>query len=64
MDVTGIVASASAMTQAQTAGAVQIAVLKRALEVESQSALLLVQAAAQAGNASPPNLGNRIDTYA
>jgi hypothetical protein len=64
MNVTGITASATAMTQAQTAAAVQMSVLKKALELEGQSALQLVQAATQTGAGNPPNLGNRIDTYA
>jgi hypothetical protein len=64
MDVTGIAASATAMTQAGTANAVQMAVLKKALELEGQSALQLVQAATQTSYNNPSNLGNRIDTYA
>lgn len=64
MDITGIAASATALTQNQTANAVQMAVLKKAMDIESQSALQLVQAAAQAGYNNPPNLGNRVDTFA
>lgn len=64
MEITGIAASATAMSQAETATAVQMAVLKKALDIEGQSALQLVQAATQTGYNNPPNLGNRVDIFA
>ncbi len=62
MDVSAIASTASEMTQAKTADAVQIALLKKAMDIEAQSALQLIQAASQASN--PPHLGNRLDTSA
>jgi hypothetical protein len=64
MDVLGIAAAASDMAQSRLANAVQIAVLKKAMDIESQAALQLVEAAAQVIPANPPNLGNQIDTFA
>jgi len=64
MDVSAIAAAASDMAQAQTADAVQIAVLKKALDIESQNAMQLIQAASQVIYNNPPNLGNQVDTFA
>lgn len=62
MDVTGIATLATEMTQARTAAAVQVTVLKKALDIQAQGALQLIEAASQVTN--PPNLGNRVDTRA
>jgi hypothetical protein len=66
MDVNAIASAASQISQAGTADAVSIAVLKKALDLEAQSAALLVQAATQPMQTSsnPPNLGNRLNTFA
>ncbi|HTY02720.1 MAG TPA: YjfB family protein [Rhodocyclaceae bacterium] len=64
MDVSAIAAAASDMAQTQTADAVQIAVLKKALDIESQNAMQLIQAASQVIYNNPPNLGNQVDTFA
>jgi len=64
MDVSAIAAAASDMAQTQTADAVQIAVLKKALDIESQNAMQLIQAASQVVYNNPPNLGNQVDTFA
>lgn len=67
MDVTGIAALATDMARTRTAQAVQLAVLKTAMNLEAQGALQLLQAAAQStqgGAGNPPQLGNRIDTFA
>ena len=53
MNVTGIAAAATEMSQARTADAVQMAVLKKALDVQAQGALQLVEAAAQGGSQQP-----------
>lgn len=60
MDVSAIAATATAIAQGTTADAVQVAVLKKAMEVEAQGALQLVQAI----TSNPPHLGNRVDTFA
>jgi hypothetical protein len=64
MDISGISAAVSTAAQADTASAVQMAVLKKALDMEGQSALQLVQAATQMNYNNPPNLGNKVDTLA
>jgi hypothetical protein len=64
MDVLGIAAAASDLAQNRLANAVQIAVLKKAMDIEAQAALQLVEAATQVIPANPPNLGNQIDTFA
>jgi len=64
MDVAGIATVATDMAQARSADAVQIAVLKKAMDIEAQGAMQLVQAASQVISTSPPNLGNQVDTFA
>lgn len=64
MDTTSIAAVATAMSQAKTENAVQIAVLKKSMDVQAQGALQLIQAATQAMPSNPPHLGNRVDTLA
>lgn len=64
MDVSTIASAATEMAQANTAQAVQLAVLKKAMDVEAQGAMQLVQAAAQVIPRNPPNLGNQVDTFA
>ena len=64
MDVSTIASAATEMAQASTAQAVQLAVLKKAMDVEAQGAMQLIQAAAQVIPVNPPNLGNQVDTFA
>jgi hypothetical protein len=64
MDIAGIAADSTVSSRAQLLDAVQMAVLRKALDLEGQSALQLVQSAAQIVFNNPPNLGNSIDTYA
>ncbi len=67
MDVSSIAAVASEMSQARTAEAVQLTVLKKAMDIEAQGAMQLVAAAASVVSASannPPHLGQQIDTFA
>lgn len=64
MDVAGIAAVATDMAQTKTAGEVQMAVLKMAMDVQAQGALQLVQAAAQVIPTNPPHLGNQVDVHA
>ena len=64
MDVSGIASVATGMNQTRTADAVQVAVLKKAMDIQAQGALQLVQSASQAISNNPPNLGNRVDTRA
>lgn len=62
MDISGLASAASAASQAQTGDAVAIAVLKKATEIQEDSALQLLQALPQVNN--PPHLGNSVDIRA
>lgn len=64
MDVSTIAALATQLSQAKTANEVQTAVFRKALDLKTQSAMQLIDAASQAGRANPPHLGNQIDTFA
>ena len=64
MDVTSIAAMATQLSQTKTANDVQTAVFKKALDINAQGALQLIEAASQAGRANPPHLGNQVDTFA
>jgi len=60
MDVAGLGSLSSALSAAQTGDAVSILVMKKAMEMQGQGALALVQSAAQTV-ANPPNLGQNVD---
>jgi hypothetical protein len=64
MDTASIAAVATDMSQARTEGAVQLAVLKKAMDIQAQGAMQLIQAAAQVIPNNPPNLGNQVDVFA
>ena len=66
MDIVAAAAFSSDMAQASVAADAQIAVLKKAMNIESASALQLLQVAVQAAPQvnNPPHLGNSIDTFA
>ncbi len=63
MDTTAIVSLATEMATTRTQQAAQLAVLKKAMELQGQGAIQLVMAATQNYN-NPPNLGNSVDTFA
>ena len=64
MDTIGIAALASDMSQTRIQGAVQLAVLKKAMDIEAQGAMQLLEAAVQAMPSNPLNLGNQVDVFA
>ena len=64
MDLTAIASVATAMSEAKTGQAVQMAVLKKAIDLQAEGAIQLVLAATQAVAGNPPHLGNRVDTFA
>ena len=64
MDVSGIAAVATDLSQSRIAEAVQITVLKKAMDIQSQGAMQLIQAATQVMAQNSPNLGTHIDTFA
>ena len=63
MDTSAIAALATEMATVRTVQAAQIAVLKKAMELQGQGAIELVTSAARSGN-NPPQLGGGVDTYA
>ncbi len=63
MDVTSIASLATDMSQARTASAVGVAVLKKAIDINAQNSLQLLQALPQISN-NPANLGNKVDAFA
>ncbi|MBN8449383.1 MAG: YjfB family protein [Candidatus Accumulibacter sp.] len=64
MDVSAIASMATEMSQARTTEALQVAVLKKALDIQAQGALQLIEAASQVIPSNPPHLGNAVDTVA
>lgn len=63
MDVSSISSASTALSQAQTGDAVATLVMKKAMDIQAQSALQLLQALPQVAS-NPPNLGNSIDVRA
>ncbi|WP_291995407.1 YjfB family protein [Candidatus Accumulibacter sp. ACC003] len=64
MEISAIAAAATEMNQIRTSDTVQTAVLKKTLDIQSQHASQLIEAAANVIPNNPPNLGNRVDTVA
>lgn len=63
MDILSVGSLTSALTQATTSDAVNTLVLGKAMDIEAQTALQLLQAVPQLPS-NPPNLGNTIDIKA
>jgi len=64
MDISGITSLATSMSQSKAADEVQMAVLKKAIDISTQGALQLIQAATNIIPSNPPHLGGQIDTIA
>jgi len=64
MDINGVGNVSAALNQAGTGDAVAIAVLKKSLDIQAQSAMQLIQALPQPAPSNPPNLGNGVNTFA
>lgn len=67
MDVTsvnGIAALATDMSAQKTQAAISTTMLRKALDVQQQSALSLLQALPQPVSSNPPNLGNSVNVRA
>jgi hypothetical protein len=60
MDVSSVGSLSTALSQASTGDAVGTLVLKKAMAIQEQNAMQLLQALPQPPN-NPPNLGNSID---
>lgn len=63
MDIASVSTVSSAATLAQNGDAVSTLVLKKALDIQAQSAAQLLQALPQVPS-NPPHLGNSIDLRA
>lgn len=63
MDVSSIASLATEMATQRTLQAAQIAMLKRAMDMQGAGALQLVQAVAQTAN-SPAHLGQNVNVFA
>jgi hypothetical protein len=63
MDITALASLSTALSQAQLGDAVGISVLKKAMDIQEQSSLQLLQALPQQYS-NPPNLGNSVDVRA
>jgi hypothetical protein len=55
---------ATSMSQSRTAEAVQMAVLKKARDINAEGGLQLIQATSSVVPKNPPHLGSQIDTFA
>lgn len=65
MDISSVGSVSSAMSQAQTDEAVAIAVLKKAIDIQAQGAMQLIQAISQpAASTTTPTMGNGVNTFA
>lgn len=62
MDASAIASASAAMASAQVGDAVQISVLKKAINIQAQGAIALLNALPQP--ALPPHLGQNINTVA
>lgn len=63
MDVSSIASSASGLAAAKTQSEVSTTVLRKAMDIEQQSALTLLQALPQPSS-NPAHLGNSVDVRA
>ncbi|UCV28470.1 YjfB family protein [Ferribacterium limneticum] len=63
MDIASVSSLTTALSQAKTGDAVGTLVLKKAMDIQAQNALQLLQAVPQVAS-NPPNLGNSIDVKA
>lgn len=63
MDISTLASVSSALSQAQTGDTVGTLVLKKAMDLQAQSAMQLLEALPQVPS-NPPNLGNSVDVRA
>lgn len=64
MDIASVGNVSAALSQAKTGDAVAITMLKKANDIQAQSAMQLIQALPQPAGNNPPNLGNSVNTFA
>lgn len=63
MDISALASVASSLSQAKVGDAVGTLVLKKAMDIQAQSAMQLIEALPQVAS-NPPNLGNNVDVRA
>lgn len=63
MDISALASVSSSLSQAQVGDAVGTLVLKKAMDIQAQSAMQLLEALPQVPS-NPPNLGNSVDVRA
>ncbi|SFZ78950.1 YjfB family protein [Chitinimonas taiwanensis] len=63
MDISSVANAASNATAASTQATASILMLRKAMDIQSQNAMTLLQALPQPAS-NPPNLGNVIDVRA
>ncbi|HJW02436.1 MAG TPA: YjfB family protein [Azospira sp.] len=65
MDITGIASMATQFSDAKTADQIQVAVLKKAMDAQAQSAQQLIEALPQPSSVNlPEHLGKNVNTTA
>lgn len=65
MEISAMASLATEMKAAQTAQAVDVAVLKKALDIQQQTAAQLIQAIPQPNpSTNLPNIGQSVDVFA
>ena len=64
MDISSVSSLSTAASQAQTGDAVSIAVLKKAIDLQAQGALQLIDSLPQPTTNSPSHLGQGVNTFA
>ena len=64
MDINSVGNVTAVLSPAGTGDAVAIAVLKKSLDIQAQSAMQLIQALPQSAPSNPPSLGNGVNIYA
>lgn len=63
MDISALASVSSSLSQARVGDAVGTLVLKKAMDIQAQSAMQLLEALPQVPS-NPPNLGNSVDVRA
>lgn len=63
MDISSVSSLSTALSQAKAGDAAGTLVLKKAMDIQEQNAMQLLQAVPSVAN-NPPNLGNSIDVKA
>ena len=64
MDISSVANASSALSQANNNAALAVMVLKKAIDIQAQGALQLIQALPQPAANNPPNLGRNINVFA